>query len=145
MRKLSITIVVCAALLPFAAHAEIKIEKPWVRETLGVGKITAGYGKITNSDDDSDYLLSVTTSAAATAELHQSADKGGMMTMAPVARLEIPRMGAVELKPGGYHLMIMNVAKPLKPGEKVNLVFTFAHAGAVTVIAEVLPISATGP
>ena len=64
------------------------------------------------------------------------------MTMAPVTRLEIPRLGAIEMKPGGYHLMIMNVAKPLKPGEKVTLVFTFVHAGAVTVTADVLAISA---
>ncbi|MHB1205798.1 MAG: copper chaperone PCu(A)C [Rhodospirillaceae bacterium] len=133
------------ALLPVVARAEIKIEKPWVRETIGAGKITAGYGKITNTGDDSDILLSVTTPVAATAELHQSMDKGGRMTMAPVARLEIPRMGAVELKPGGYHLMIMNVTRPLKPGEKVSLVFTFMHAGAVTVAADVLPVSASAP
>jgi copper(I)-binding protein len=142
MRLFGLALAVC--LLPLAAHAEVKIEKPWVRETLGAGKITAGYGKITNTGDDSDYLLSVTTPAAAAAELHQSTDKGGVMTMAPVTRLEIPRMGAVELKPGGYHLMIMNVARPLKPGEKINLVFTFAHAGAVTVAADVLPLSAAG-
>ena len=133
------------ALVPWAAQAEIKIEKPWLRETIGAGKITAGYGRITNTGDDSDYLLSVTTPAAATAELHQSMDKGGMMTMAPVTRLEIPRLGAIDMKPGGYHLMIMNVAKPLKPGEKVTLVFTFVHAGAVTVTADVLAISAAGP
>ena len=145
MRRWGAAVAACAALLPLTAFAEIRIEKPWVRETIGAGKVTAGYGKITNTGDDSDTLLSVSTPAAATAELHQSLDKGGVMTMAPVARLDIPRMGAVDLRPGGYHLMIMNVIRPLKRGESVSLVFTFAHAGAVTVAADVLPISATAP
>ena len=49
----------------------------------------------------------------------------------------------VELKPGGYHIMIMNVAHPLKVGEAVDLVFTFEHAGKVSVTAKVAPIAAT--
>ncbi len=131
MRRLGWAVVALTALLPVVARAEIKIEKPWVRETIGAGKITAGYGKITNTGDDSDILLSVTTPVAATAELHQSMDKGGRMTMAPVARLEIPRMGAVELKPGGYHLMCVSPSAAMIPGHSVPVTLHFKDGGAV--------------
>ena len=57
--------------------------------------------------------------------------------------LELPAGQTVELKPGGYHIMIMNVAHPLKVGEAVDFVFTFEHAGKVNVTAKVAPIAAT--
>ena len=66
-----------------------------------------------------------------------SAGGGGMMGMQPVARLEIPAGGTVELKPGGYHIMLMGLARPLKEGDEIELTLSFAKAGDVKVKAKV--------
>jgi len=62
---------------------------------------------------------------------------GGMMGMRPVARLDIPAGGKVELKPGGYHIMLIELTRELKVGDKVEITLTFEKAGDVKVTAEV--------
>ena len=137
------TLIVLAVLM-FAgpAVAEVSVTAAWVRETIGAGKTSAGYGRIVNTGA-ADRLLSVTTPAAGLAEVHQSVDQGGIMRMVAVKGLEIPANGEAVLKPGGYHIMIMNAQKPFKVGDTLDLVFTFEHAGKITVPAKVAPITAT--
>lgn len=125
------------------AWADIVIEKAWVRATAGTGKVSAGYGVLVNNGPAEDHLLSVTTTAAAMTEVHQSKDTNGVMSMEPVAALAVPSGGRVELKPGGYHLMLMNVAQPLKAGDTITLIFTFKSKGAITATAKVMPLAAT--
>ena len=127
---------------PHAFAADITVTDAWVRETIGAGKVSAGYARIVNTSTSTDRLLSVATPAGM-ATLHRTLEQGGMMTMDAVQNLEVPAKGAIELKPGGYHIMIMNVSHPLKVGEAVDLVFTFEHAGKVNTTAKVAPISAT--
>lgn len=129
---------------PGAAFADIKIEKAWVRATVGASKVSAGYAVISNNAPDADALVAVAMPGAGSTELHESKDSDGMMTMEPVETLAIPARGQVELRPGGYHIMIMNLDHPLKVGETAELTFTFKHKGAVKVPAKVLPLSATG-
>lgn len=62
---------------------------------------------------------------------------GGMMTMVEVASVDIPAGGTVEFKPGGYHLMLMDLTGTLTPGQTIDLTLTFAKAGPITVKAEV--------
>ena len=76
-------------------------------------------------------------------DLHQTVRQDGMMRMDAVEHLAVPAGGAVALDPGGFHLMIMGLKRPLKVGETVDLTFTFAKAGAVTVTAKVAPLAAT--
>ena len=73
--------------------------------------------------------MAVTTAAAATAQLHESVEKDGVATMQPVETLEIPAGGSVELKPGGYHIMLMGLKAPLKKGDMIMLELKFEHAG----------------
>lgn len=100
-------------------------------------KAGAVYMSLTNHGAAADRLLSVTTDAADMAELHESAMKDGMATMGGAAGLEIPPGGTVELKPGGYHIMLMGLKAPLKKGGMVMLKLKFEHAGLVEVMAPV--------
>jgi len=140
-----VTLAFVLGALMFSAHvrAETEIKDVWVRATAGTGKVTAGYGVIVNSGAVGDQLISVSTSAAMMVDVHQSKHEGGVMKMEPVRGLVIPASGIVELKPGGYHLMIMNVSQPLKAGEDIDLVFTFKNQGPVKVRAKVAPLSAS--
>ncbi len=122
-----------------AAHAEVTVADAWVRETIGAGRTSAGYARIVNTGP-ADRLLGVGISIG-TAEVHESREQNGMMRMLPVKALDIPAKGEAALKPGGYHIMIMNAA--LKRGESVELTFTFEKAGKITVPAKIAPITAT--
>jgi copper(I)-binding protein len=70
----------------------------------------------------------------------------GVMTMRPLPDgLPVPADGAVELKPGSYHLMLMELAAPLKAGESIAGTLTFEKAGTVPVTFVVAPIGAKAP
>lgn len=129
------------ALLSTTAWADITVENAWVRATAGTGKVSAGYGVLVNSGPGDDQLLSVATTAAGMTELHQSKEADGVMSMEAVKALTVPAGGRIEMKPGGYHLMMMNVAQPLKAGDAVTLTFTFKSNGTVTATAKVLPLA----
>ena len=125
-----------------SAQAEVSVTNAWARETIGAGKTSAGYARIVNTGT-ADRLVSVSTPAAGMADVHQSVEQGGMMRMLPVKVLEIPAKGEMLLKPGGYHIMIMNAQKPFKVGDVMEFTFTFEHAGKITVPVKVAPITAT--
>ncbi len=136
-------VVLLLALFPVTAFADILIENAWVRATAGTNKVSAGYAAIINSGAQSDELLAVSTPAAMMTEVHESKSDHGVMSMDPVNKLTVSANGRIDLKPGSYHLMIMNVTKGLKVGETVDLTFTFKTKGPVTVRAKVLPLAAT--
>ena len=80
------------------------------------------------------------------AMLHRTANDQGVMTMRGLDDgLPIGAQGHVALQPGGDHLMLMGLSKPLRPGDELQAVLEFAHAGQIAVKIPVLPISATGP
>lgn len=110
----------------------------WVRPPMGTDQAAAGYMVIANSSGQADALLSASSPSASSVEIHQtSTDMSGMTGMQPIARLDVPAGGTVKLEPGGYHLMIMGLAKPLAVGDKLELDLVFEHAGKVVVQAEV--------
>jgi periplasmic copper chaperone A len=114
------------------------ISAAWVRPAMSMDQPAAAYLTITNGGGQADALLSAASPGAASVELHQtSTDTTGMTGMHPVARLDVPAGGTVKLEPGGYHLMIMGLAKPLEAGSSLELDLVFEHAGKVVVQAEV--------
>ncbi len=120
---------------PAATAAAPSVTGAWVRPPQGAGLPAAGY-MVIKSGGQADALLSITSSAAGSVELHETTTMSGMTGMQPISRLDIPAGGSVELKPGSYHLMLMSV-KALTVGDSVELVLTFEKAGRVTVKAEV--------
>ncbi len=125
-----------------ARAADIAVKDAWVRGAPTGIKVSAGYARIENAGPVADRLLSVSTPAAGDASVHESSEKEGMMSMEPVEALTIPPKGAVELKPGSYHIMLMRLPGALAPGGTVPMEFTFERAGKITVDAKIAPLSA---
>lgn len=115
----------------------ISITDAWARPAAAGGQ-SAAYFTISNTSGATDALLSVTSAAAARVELHETTTNGtGMMGMHPLARLEIPASGSVQLKPGSFHLMLMGLTGDLVVGKTIQLDLVFEHGGKVVVTAEV--------
>lgn len=127
------TAVAQPAQAPIKAGA-LQIEAPWLRATPGGAKVGAGYLRISNTGNEADRLTGASMPLATRGEVHEMTMKNGVMHMAPLAQgLEIPPGKTMELKPGGFHLMFLDLKGALKQGEKVNVTLTFEKAGSVTV------------
>ncbi len=135
-----------------ATAGSIAISGAWARTSPMVAGAGAAYMVIKNTGSEADTLLGGSSPAAASVEVHEtylveaspeasmgmgSGDSGTMMGMRRIDQLEIPAGGSVELKPGGYHIMMIDLAAPLNAGDKIEITLTFANAGDVTVTAEV--------
>jgi copper(I)-binding protein len=124
---------------------DLEIDHPWSRATPPGAQVAGGYFTIVNHGSQADRLVSVTSDISAKAEVHEMAVKDGVMTMRPVeGGVEIPAGGKLELKPGGYHLMLMGLKQPAKQGESFPATLTFEKAGSVTVEFQVEAMGAGG-
>lgn len=113
---------------------DIELVHPWSRETPDGARVAAGYVKIINHGAQADRLVSVSGDIAGRTEVHEMAvDGNGVMTMRPVNGLEIPAGGEVELKPGGYHIMFLELVDAKKKGDNFAGTLTFEKAGTVEV------------
>jgi len=101
------------------AHAQVKVTDAWVRGTVAQQKASGAFMQITSPQGGK--LLEVSSPVAGVAEIHEMAMQGDMMRMRAVPALELPAGKAVELKPGGYHVMLMDLKQQLKPGDSVPL------------------------
>ena len=113
--------IVCVVLLGAAAAAQGQVEAraAWVRATV-LGQTTAGaYMQLTIGERAN--LVGVESPAAAGAEVHETRMEGKVMRMRAVPRLELIPGKTVELKPGGYHIMLLELKRPLKKGEVVPI------------------------
>ncbi|MGU3494693.1 DUF1775 domain-containing protein [Xanthobacteraceae bacterium A53D] len=135
------------AAAPAAQKAgDITIEQPWMRATPGGAKVAGGYLKLTNAGSSDDRLVSLTTEVAGRPEIHEMAMTDGVMTMRELPKgLDIPAGKSVELAPGGLHLMLMDLKRPLKQGEQVKATLVFQKAGKVDVTFDVRGIGAGAP
>jgi copper(I)-binding protein len=109
--------------------AQVQIEKPWARATAPGATIAGGYMVIRNQGAAGDRLLSAWSPAAAKVELHVSSNDNGVMKMREVPGYDVPAKGAFELKPGGAHMMFMDIKRPFKEGDKVPVTLKFEKAG----------------
>lgn len=122
------------------------IETPWARATPGGAKVAGGYMKITNTGSESDRLTGGSVPFAARFEVHEMSMDGGMMKMRQLADgLEIKPGQSVELKPGGYHVMFMDLKQGLKEGQTVKGELIFEKAGRVAIEYRVGPIGGGAP
>jgi uncharacterized protein YcnI len=122
-----------------AAPAMVKagsltLEQPWSRATPGGAKVGGGYLRITNTGTVSDRLTGGSFPLASKVEVHEMRLEGDVMRMKAVeGGLEIKPGATVELKPGGLHLMFMDLKEPLKEGQTVKGTLTFEKAGSIAV------------
>ena len=128
--------VVVAACGGSSGGSGLILSDAWVRNPAIADQPGAAYLVIQNNGA-ADKLLSVTSDIVQTIELHESMMSGNMMQMSPVPNIEVPANGKVELKPGGFHLMLIGLTRPLKVGDKVQLTLNFEKAGKIPVTADV--------
>jgi copper(I)-binding protein len=122
------------------AATPVKIEDPWTRATAPGAKVGAGYMKITSTAPD--RLVGASTPAAGRVELHVTSKEGEVMRMREVKAYDIPAKGGFELKPGGAHLMLVDLKAPLKEGATVPMTLRFEKAGEVKVELHVRALGA---
>jgi copper(I)-binding protein len=118
--------------------ASVKVENAWIREPAPGQSVVGGFMDITSDKDAS--LVLVTSPVAGLVELHEMKMQGDVMQMRAVAKIDLPRGKTVKLEPGGFHLMIEKIKKPLKAGDKVALTLSIKSGSKiekVTATAEV--------
>lgn len=125
-----------------SASAGIAITNASARATPDGAVVAGGYLTIANAGAEADRLVSAASPRAGRMELHEMAMDGGMMTMRPVTGIDVPAGGTVELKPGGLHLMFMDIPAPFKAGETIPVTLTFEKAGAVEATLTVADVAA---
>ena len=117
---------------------DITVASPWTRATPGGAKVAGGYLNVTNGGSGADKLVGGTTDIAGRVEIHEMAINNGVMQMRPLnAGLEVKAGQTVELKPGGYHVMFLDLKRQLKQGEIVKATLQFEKAGKVDVTFKV--------
>ena len=132
--------------LSFSVHAQnakvgsVQIENAYTRSTVPGQMAAGGFMKVENKGGV-DLLVSASSPVAGEVQLHEMAMEGNVMKMRQVKDIPVPAGGAVELKPGGMHLMFMNIKAPLAAGETVPVKLKFAKAGEVEVK---FPVNAMG-
>ena len=124
------------------AWAQVDITDPWIRATAPGQKTAAGYMTIRNRSAQPERLVGGSSQAAAKVETHVSIKDGDIVRMREVKAYDIPAKGTFELSPNGSHLMLVDLKRPLKEGEKVPVVLRFEKAGEVKVDFEVRPLLA---
>jgi len=119
---------------------DIKISNPWARPSPKMATSGAAYMIIENKGGEDDTLIGAESDVSNDTEIHEMVvDENNVMHMKPVEgqRLTIPAKGKVELKPGGYHIMLINLKHQLKEGEIVHLTLQFEKSGEMKVEAPV--------
>jgi copper(I)-binding protein len=153
MSKHSVIAGAAALVLAFvaSAHAEtarvgdIVIEQAWARATTPSAKTGATYLAVRNTGSEPDSILSMETPVAGQAVAHQTRLEGDVSRMSEAGPLSVPLGGALEMKPGGTHIMLMDLKGGLKVGQQFPLTIIFEKAGKVEVPVKVGKPGAMGP
>lgn len=140
MTRLTLFLSAALHVLPINAFAhgftigDIEIGHPFARATPHGAVTGAAYLKLTNRGDTADRLVSASGEVARQIEIHESNIEQSIVSMRPVADgIHIAAGETVELVPGGYHLMLIGLSRPLAEGEKVPVTLTFEKAGEIEV------------
>jgi len=124
----------------------IQITAPWARATPKGANSGAAYMTITNTGKTPDKVSCVSSDASAECQIHTMTMDNGVMQMRPVeGGLEIKPGETVTLKPGGFHMMLVNLKHPLEQGSMVKATLKFDAAGTVDVDYPVAAIGAAAP
>ena len=123
-----------------SVHAQVAaVSDAWVRATVAGQKATGAFMKLTSKDGAK--LVSASSSAAGVTEIHEMKMDKDVMKMAAVAALPIAAGKTVELKPGGYHVMLMDLKGPLAEKSQVPITLTFEDSkGAKSKVELTVPV-----
>ena len=146
MHKTSLSILaLVAALFTSAAQAQsVSVKDPWVRATVAQQKASGLFAQISAAQGA--RLLSASSPVAGVVEIHEMSMDGNVMKMRALpSGLDLPAGQTVELKPGGYHVMLLDLKQTLKAGDTVDATLTVEHKdGRREDIAVKAPVRALG-
>jgi copper(I)-binding protein len=135
-----------ALVLAASAAAQVTVSEAWVRGTVAGQKATGAFMQLKSAADAA--LVEAASPVAKIVEIHEMKMEGGMMKMRAVEKLPLSAGKAVDLKPGGYHVMLMDLVGPLKEGDTVPLKLTFEDKAGkkqtIDVKAQVRALTAGG-
>lgn len=140
-RRLAAAVV---AFVPALALAQVAVSDAWVRGTVEGQRATGAFMKLAPATDQK--LVAAASPVAKIVEIHEMSMDGGVMKMRAIPKLDLPAGRATELKPGGYHVMLMALTRPLAEGETVPITLTLEDAAgkrqSIEVKASVRPLTA---
>jgi copper(I)-binding protein len=139
-------LVSAAFVLP--AHAQVTVKDPWVRATVAQQKATGAFMQITSVQDA--RLVEAKSPIAGVVEIHEMAMEKDVMKMRALPKgLELPAGKTVELKSGGYHVMLMDLKQQMKEGDTVSMTLVVEgkdkKRSNVEIKAPVKPLTAAAP
>ncbi len=149
MRRSIAFAMLAAALVSGATMADeyqvksLRVSNPFARATPPGAKVAGAFMSIENLGKEADRLVGVTSPAAGVAGIHEMAMDGGIMTMHAVKGIDLKPGAMVELRPGGYHIMLEDLKQPLKQGDRIPLLMRFERAGAMEIKVTVEAMGAT--
>ena len=114
MKRITVAALLLAAL---PVMAQVTVKDPWVRATVSQQKATGAFMQITSAQDA--QLVSASSPVAGVVEVHEMTMEKDVMKMRAVKGLDLPAGKSVELKPGGYHVMLMDLKQQMKEGDTV--------------------------
>ena len=117
--KTKILALLAGSLLSASVFAQVSVTDPWIRATVPAQKVTGAFMRVQSATPA--RLLGVQAEVAGRAELHEMAMDGQTMRMRRVESIELPAGKPVNLASGGYHVMLMDLKRQVKEGEKVEL------------------------
>lgn len=133
-----------ACMVALAQSAPVKVEGAWVRATVQGQKGTGAFMSLTAKD--ATQLVGVSTPVAGVAEVHEMKMEGDVMKMRALPLLDLPAGKKVDLKPGGYHIMMMDLKAPLAKDSTVPVTLLFKDAKGVESKLELkLPVATMAP
>ena len=131
-------------ILTSVAHAQVVVSEPWVRATVTQQTGTGAFMTLTSEKNAT--LVAAESNVAEHVEVHEMAMENNVMKMRQVSGLLLPAGQSVELKPGGYHIMFINLHQQLKEGQQVPITLVFesedGQRSTLEVLAPVKPLAA---
>lgn len=143
MKRITLAALIFAA---FPVMAQVTVKDPWVRATVSAQKATGAFMQITSAQDA--RLVEARSPVAGVVEVHEMVMEKDVMKMRAVKSLDLPAGKTVELKPGGYHVMLMDLKEQMKEGATVPLTFVIEgkdkKRSTLEVKAQVKPLTSGG-
>jgi hypothetical protein len=119
---------------PAAAQNGIEVYEPWMRAAgMHGANVTGAFLLLKNTGPADDRLVGARSEIAALVEIHETTMENGVMSMRAIEGIDLPAGGEAVLKPGGYHIMLINLKRELRDGEAISITLVFEQAGELEV------------
>ncbi len=143
MKRITLAALIFAA---FPVMAQVTVKDPWVRATVSAQKATGAFMQITSAQDA--RLVEASSPVAGVVEVHEMVMEKDVMKMRAVKGLDLPAGKTVELKPGGYHVMLMDLKQQMKEGTTVPVTLVVEgkdkKRSTIEIKAPVKPLTSSG-